>query len=210
MAIHRRRTTSISISVRRAVLGVVVALGVLATQACNTPSPGPDTHTPPTTAAPVVTTTADPTAGWTPYSDASIHLVLRYPPAWQQRQCSAGDHTALYLAPTMDALGVCMSDNTGQISIAALDGDQRSALHLTGSGLTSTSVTVSGVAGTMEQDTAVASDVGPVAGTVEVAYVFFAHGLTYRLAYSQAPSGPTSTDVRTDFDLTIHNTLDLS
>jgi hypothetical protein len=103
-----------------------------------------------------------------------------------------------------------MSDNTGQIAFAVLDGDQRATLHLTGSGLTSTPVTVSGNAGTMEQDTAVAADLGPVAGTVEVAYVFFAHGLTYRMAYLQAPSGPTSTDVRADFNLIIHNTLNLS
>jgi len=202
---------------RRAILGVVVALGLLATQAaCNRTDTPPTTPTTPatsgTTVAPVVTTSTDPTAGWTPYHDASINLSLRYPPAWQQRTCEVGGHTSLYLAPTADALAVCMSDNTGQVSIVPLDGDQRSALHLTGTGLTSSPVTVAGVAGTREQDVAAGSEtgLGPAAGSVEIVYVFFAHGLTYRIAYVQAPSGPTSTNVQDTFNQIVTNTLNLS
>src|SRR5262249_6608023 len=159
--------TSISRSTQRAILGVVV-LGLLVTQAAcdgpSTPPATPDTSTPPaavaTTTPAAPTTPADPTAAWTPYHDASIHLSLRYPPAWQQRTCDVSGRASLYLAPTAEALAVCMSDNVGQISIVALDGDQRAALHLTGSHLTSNPVTVGGVNGTMEQDTAVASGMG--------------------------------------------------
>jgi hypothetical protein len=109
-------------------------------------------------------------------------------------------------------VAVCNSDFSGQMSAIVFDGDQRAALHLSGTGLTSTPVTVAGVAGTREQAVAEASDtgVGPAAGSVLVTYVFFTGGLTYRLGYVQAPSGPTSTNVLADFDLMATRALQFS
>jgi hypothetical protein len=196
-------------------IALVLALGA-AVAACARPG-GPGvaptsavTSTPaPTTAASLAapTTPPDPTAGWTRYSDATDRFSLRYPPTWQRRTCPAGGHTGLFLAPSTAGLAICNSGFTGQMSVAAVSGDQRSAYALSGSDLASTSLTVGGVSGTRQSATAVAADLGPPAGTRLVVYLFFTGGRTYRCAYSQEPSGPTSTNVLADFDLMVTGTL---
>jgi hypothetical protein len=206
----------------RSALGAATALGLLAiSTACSPASPAPTTPaTSPATspASPTAavsatsTTPADPTAGWSPYHDATARLSLRYPPAWQQRTCTGGEFTSLYLGPTAADVAACNSDFTGQISAIVFSGDQRSSLHLTGSGLTSTAVTVDGVGGSREQATAAPSEaeIGPAAGSVLVVYAFYTAGQTYRFGYVQAPSGATSTNVLSDFDLMVTRTVQFS
>lgn len=193
-----------------AVVGATLAISLLT--ACSPPSPTPST---PATSAPVTATSsapADPTRDWSTYHSGTDRLTLRYPPTWQLRTCGGTPHTSVFLGPTGDSVAVCNSDFSGQMSAVVFDGDQTSALHMSGSGVSSTPVTVAGVAGTREQGTAVASasGVGPVAGSILVTYVFFTGGLTYRLGYVQAPTGPTSTNVLPDFDLLVTRTLQFS
>jgi hypothetical protein len=126
MAANSSRTPSPTGPALRSILAVVVTIGVLAAMAaCD--SGGSPPSTPPTPAGrstPSPTSPpADPTVGWTPYHDASDHVSLRYPPAWQHRTCTVGTHTSLYLAPSPAALGVCASGFTGQMSVVILDGD---------------------------------------------------------------------------------------
>jgi hypothetical protein len=203
-------TPSRPLAMVRAALGAVLAIGLLAAQAaCSPPTPPPATPDTPGGPATHATSPVDPTASWTAYHDASIHLSLRYPPAWQQRTCAGAAHTSLFLAPSAAALGVCGSDFGGQMSVVAFDGDQRAALHLTGSHPISGTASAGGVDGTRESVTADASDsgLGPAAGTILVAYVFYTGGLTYRFGYTQAPSGATATDVQADFNTIVERTV---
>jgi hypothetical protein len=196
----------------------MLAVSLRGTQAACSPAdepPGTPT-TPPaavetTTAVPTTTTPpADPTLGWTPYRDTVDHFSLRYPPGWQQRTCLGSPHTALFLGPSADALALCNSGFVGQMSVAAIPGDERATYHVTGTGAASASITVDGVSGTRETATASATDLGPPAGTRLVAYLFYTGGMTYRCSYAQAPSGPTSTDVLADFDLMVTRTFRFS
>jgi hypothetical protein len=43
-----------------------------------------------------------------------------------------------------------------------------------------------------------------------VAYLFYTGGMTYRISYSQAPTGATSTDVLADFELMATRTFRFS
>jgi hypothetical protein len=188
-----------------------LTLGTLT--ACSpptTPPAGGETVPPATAVTTVATTPTDPTAAWTRYSDAVDHFSLRYPPTWQQRTCPGSDHTALFLAPTTDALAICNSGFVGQMSVAAVPGDQRSGYQVDGTDAVSTLVTIDGVTGTHEWANATATDLGPPVGTHVVAYLFYTGGMTYRLSYAQAPTGATSTDVLADFELMATHTFRFS
>ena len=203
------------LSVVRAAAAVLLVASTLTACDGGTPAPAPTTAAaePATVATVAPTTPADPTASWTAYSDPVDHFSLRYPPAWQQRACPSDVHTGLFLAPSVDALAICNSGFVGQMSVVAVTGDEHNALQLSDlPDLVTAAVTVGGHAGTRQAGTAVASDtgVGPVAGTRLVVYVFVNGGRTYRLAYAQAPSGPTSTNVLADFDLMVTRTLTLT
>jgi hypothetical protein len=204
--------------------GVALALALAAgcspgpaTPAATGSSPasaGPSASPSPSASATPSASPPDATAGWTSYSDTTDRYSLRYPPSWVRRICHVSGHANLYLAPSTAALGVCNSDFVGQMSVLILSGDQRAALHLSGStytGLVTSSVTVDGVIGQRQVATvAVTGELGPVAGTHLEQYLFFVHGRTYRTFYSQAPSGATATDVRADFELMVEHTLRLT
>lgn len=198
---------------------VALLLGLTGVAACGPPAgePGPagttgatagTTTGPASTSTPTPAPTLDPTVAWTRYSDPVDHFSLRYPGTWMQRTCLNGVHTGLFLAPTADSLGICNSGFGGQMSVIAVTGDERTAMQLSGlPDLVTTAVTVDGQAGTRQSATAVASELGPPAGTRLVVYVFFIGGRTYRCSYTQAPSGATSADVLADFDLMVTRTL---
>jgi hypothetical protein len=199
-----------------AVLAAVIVVGVGGTMAgCTTAPAGPaTTSAPASTSAPAATTAAAPTPtrdateAWTPYRDAANGFSLRYPTNWVQRTCPSAGPTALFLAPTSPALAICNSGNVGQMSVTAFPGDQRAAFALAGStGLVSTPVTVAGATGARLSGTAAASDLGPPAGTRQIVYLFFTAGRTVVCSYSQAPTGPTATDVAAEFDLMVTTTL---
>lgn|GEM_PF-4933126 len=154
---------------------------------------------------------ADPTAGWTRYSDATDQFSFRYPPSWVKRTCLADTHASVYLAPIDAALGICNSGFGGQLVISPSTGDQRANYQLSGASYTdlvTTTVTVAGVSGQRQSATVVASGpVGPEGGTKIVQYLFFVHGRTYLCYYSQAPAGPTHTNVLPDFERLVTLTL---
>ncbi|HSX01774.1 MAG TPA: hypothetical protein VLI05_00500 [Candidatus Saccharimonadia bacterium] len=166
--------------------------------------------------SPAVSVTPSPsatpvsTAGWTPYTNYGDRYGLRYPASWQKRTCAVEGHTALYLAPTTAALGVCQSGNAGQMYSIVATGDQHSSYEI-GAGysdLTTQPVTVGSVSGERQAGTvATAGAVGPAVGTHTVQYIFVNAGRTYLFYYSQAPSGPTATDVLAEFDAMVGSTL---
>jgi len=124
------------------------------------------------------------------YRDAVDHFALRYPPAWANRTCPAGGHTGLYLAPTSAGLGVCNSGFTGQMSVAAVAGDQRLAYGLSGSDLITTAVTVGGVTGARQSALRPHRTLARRPAPARWSTCFFTGGLTYRCSYSQAPDRP--------------------
>lgn len=117
---------------------------------------------------------------------------------------------SLFLAPTTAALARCQSDFGGQIQVFSLAGDQRASFKFGASydSVSTSSVTVGGITGDRQSATAKApAELGPPTGTKLVQYLFFTAGRTFIATYQQQPKGDVSSDVLSDFDLMIQNTL---
>ncbi|HEX7633289.1 MAG TPA: hypothetical protein VF401_03110 [Candidatus Saccharimonadales bacterium] len=158
------------------------------------------------------------------YSDPGGKFSLQYPGTWvtatNPSLCSDG---IFLVAPDAQSVGKCATENFGQISITADAGDVQSDNDLNGDpgfkNPVATNVSVAGVTGTRFQGVA-ASDPGgegdfsvqasafafPVGSTV-VRYMFFTNNTTYIATYVQHPSGAGSTNVLSDFDQMITQTL---
>jgi hypothetical protein len=218
---ERRRVPKIGLST---ILIVVLALGTFAiwysvyTRPVGgaIPAAGPgllasSTISSAPVATPSPTPPPDPTLAWTRYTDSANQLSLRYQPTWLQRTCKGESRVSLYLAPVQAALGACSSGFGGQMYVAVSSGDQRSTYLLDNdyADLVSQPVTVGGVNGQRQSATVgnSAEAAGPPAGTRIVQYLFYTHSRTYLCYYGQAPSGATSTNVASDFDLMVMNTL---
>ena len=210
---HPRPKTEYWLAILAAVLVLGLALGVaVAKYATPFPYTGPSpaassSPKPAASASASPSATPDVTAAWTHYSDPVDKFSLRYPNAWQHRTCLVDGHTTLYLAPTTATLGVCNSGFGGQMSVGAFSGDQRASFKwTTGYGsLTTSDVTVAGVAGIRQSATVTASaGLGPEPGSKLAQYLFYTGGRTYIATYTQGPAYP---DTLSDFDLMVGNTL---
>ena len=159
---------------------------------------------------------SDPTAGWTAYSNAPGVFSFKYPPTWVQAThpelCNEG---LVLLGATAQTVGICATESFGQVAISSVDGDRRSESVLDPTlytGITSTSVTVSGVSGTKmtgtAQNQAANLMVGGLPdGTTVVQYIFYTNNKTYALVYNQQPTYP---DVLSNFELLVTNTFKFS
>jgi cytoskeletal protein RodZ len=172
-------------------------LGVVAkTSKNNSPAPEPQ---------------SDLTVNWTPYSSTSQKFSVKYPQNWGKGLDTCYTHLVLWANTQLIPNG-CHSENLNQISVSAMDGDQR-AYGLTDAkswkNTTKELVTVDGVKG--EKQTATASGqfgVGALDdGAKQTRYIFYTNGKTYFADYIQTNNWP---DVLSDFNLMITKTLKFS
>jgi len=162
----------------------------------------------------------DLTADWTAVSSAKGKFSFRFPKTWVQpvnRDLCSPElfDRAVYLGPDADSVLKCATEYFGQVSVFSVDGDKRGDYGLN-SGykqVIDKEVNVNGLIGHRISGVATApapgAAFGPVEGTIEVRYVFYAPtGTTYVAKYTQAPKGNSpSTNVLNDFDIMVTKTL---
>lgn len=161
-------------------------------------------------------TSVDPTANWTVYSNVKGQFSLRYPTNWVQaaspQLCSDG---LVLLGPNTGSVGHCASEGFGEVYVSSSAGDSRSD-HNLGKGytnITKDNITIANVNGVRESGTAMGQQtdqqaLGGLPDNTRVAlYIFYTNGKTYVAEYNQTPSYP---DVLSDFNLLVTKTLKFS
>ena len=153
----------------------------------------------------------DVTKDWKAYSNSAFSL--KYPPGWAVAKnpelCGEG---ILLLGADSSSVGVCGSEGFGQMSIAAIDGNQLSSVELQKSNypdLKTEAVVVAGVAGSKQTGTYHADGgegIGPASGEIDTVYSFVTNNRTY-IAIYRNESAKKYPDVKKDFELMITKTL---
>ena len=157
----------------------------------------------------------DPTINWTRYNSISGHYSLQYPTTWvtagRTNLCSSD--FILLLGPTKATVGDCASGNLGEMYFLSADTSHASSYKInidnsaTYGGVTKTSLTLNGAAGT--KLTATYKATGQTSppypdNTKIVFYIFTTPSRTYIASYNQKPGYP---DVLDDFNLIVTKTL---
>lgn len=156
------------------------------------------------------TSEPDATAGWKNYSDK--YVSFKYPSSWvmasNPERCSSG---IVLLGIDTEHVGACGSDNGGQMSIAANEGDQRNNTWAKENydNYQETPVTINGAAGTKMTGT-FKSNGEPVLGATDgekvLRYTIFTKGMTYTAVYNEQP-GESYPEAKTNFQTLVEKTL---
>lgn len=158
----------------------------------------------------------DPTVEWIALSNKDGIFSLKYPKTWvTAKDPSACSKGIVLLGIDANSVGVCGSENFGQVAIVSVLGDSQKTSELsTGyKNITTTAVTLNGVTG--KKQTATASGQGadgaPGAladGTTVTKYIFFTNNWTYTATYTSANlSGKAYPDALADFNTMVTKTL---
>lgn len=221
-----RKLNHLGFSGLSAILLVVVALLIGGTgwYVWKTNNKSDDTSSQTTTSAPessekseAKSTAPISTDDWATYSNAAGVFRLKHPKSWAEASrpelCTEG--LALFGANS-DSVGVCASENGGQMMVYSLEGNRDDELILTDdyySDIKTTLAEVDGIQGSRKEGTAKGqmSDEGPGGlpdGTKVVQYVFVANNdRTYMAQYVQGSGYP---DVLAEFDVMVTKTLKFS
>jgi len=170
------------------------------------PSPTPHPSVPTRVAPPPLSSSADPTAGWTTVSDPSGQFSFRIPPTWLKTgECvDTTVSTVLFVAPTAGPGGglTCDDYNAGTPEMIKVEWTSSGASALSAipdtSGsyatYTTTDVTVHGVLGNRVETTTDSTHTG----SAFVQYSFVANGRSYSLIlFPTSPSDPMITTLNT-------------
>lgn len=160
----------------------------------------------------------DPTADWVAFSSKEGVYSGKHPKTWvaasSPEMCSPG---IMLFGADSKSVGKCATESFGQISFVSVTGDTRSDFTLnttTYKDITSTDVTVAGVAGKKHAGTAIGGSDEPgalAAGTKVTKYVFFTGGKTYSLSYMSADlAGTAYPDALSDFNTLVTKTFKFS
>jgi hypothetical protein len=159
-------------------------------------------------------TAPDPTADWATYSNKEGSFSFKYPKTWVQaahpEKCNPG---SVLFGVNAASVGTCASGNGGQMSFSTQAGDVVSTAKMQNASypdVTSTAVTINGVAGTKQAGTYKDVDgfgVGPTEGTKLTQYTFFTGGKTYVATYSVGNPASPYPDGLSDFNTLMTTTF---
>ena len=198
------------------IVGLIGAVGYLVYK--NSQQAKVVTVTKTVTATPKTSTTASPTvdqtANWTSYKSTDGHYSLKYPNSWVTASnpslCSSG---ILLVAPGINSVGKCGSEDFGQISFSGMTESSHLCYSLDStafSNITKSTVTISGVTLTKQSGTQIDDSAGNGSlpkGTIEVDYCYSSTSYGFMARYEQKP---TDQNVLTDFNTIITKTLSFS
>lgn len=149
----------------------------------------------------------DPTADWATYSSKEGEYSFKYPKTWVQashpEKCNPG---LVLFGVNAASVGICASGNGGQMSFSSQPGNVVATAKMQNASypdVTSTAVTINGVAGTKQTGTYKDVDgmgVGPAEGTKLTQYTFFTNGKTYIATYSVGNPASPYPDGLSDFN----------
>lgn len=154
----------------------------------------------------------DPTKDWIVFKSDKGKFTLKHPPSWvTAKDLDYCGGRALLVGADEKSVGVCASENGGQMVIQSMDGDNTSNYQLKNGfvNVKSSTININGMDGTKSIGEAKGQQDGEGIpglpdGTKVVSYSFFSKGITYTAMYTQLASYP---NVLSDFELLVTKTL---
>ena len=164
------------------------------------------------------TANTNTTSNWISASSKEGQFSLKYPKNWITQTCNGALNRAISLGPDTGSVVKCNSDGpSGQVYISSTNKNTSSSAYDFSSGyknLVTKTIVLNGVTGQRTSAVAYGQSQGGlgsfVDNTIIVEYKFIENGITYTAAYQQFPSGPSSGDELSVFDLMITSTLKFS